>query len=423
MSPGDNAFSSARQAWATAKAKAAHRRAEDRLLNEEIKAKAKAKAKGTGRGSGSTEGPKAKARATSKATPKATAKANGTASEEEALAVEFEGFFDRLNVDEEEAAEEEEKPADEPAAAATAKGKAKAKSKAKATAAKAKGKAKAKANGTAAEEEAPTAATAAKAKGKAKAKAGTVISAVVALLEPSALLAARAAKAKAKGNGKGKANGTETAVGDAAPAESRVADTSALVTTEPSEPDQLGNDEHRVYCKDCKAWVSYQRCRVLSKTAGTCEPKVICICRSLVWHSSSWMHRSCVARHRLCRGRVIYTGIGLSVRSLFLFVGLGRGGINLIYWGESSPLRLSLRVQLWGSSFADLPPPCIAGTWRCCKCSTKCTQLRRIFNHWPTPEFMQLSEDTCTSSNSVDTNQKPTAIRSLASATSVVLAV
>ena len=347
MSPGDSAFDGARQAWATAKAKAAHRRAEDRLLNEEIKAKAKAKANGTGRGSGSTEGPKAKARATSKATPKATAKANGTASEEEALAVEFEGFFDRLNVNEEEETEEDEKPSDEPAAAATAKGKAKAKSKAKskakATAAKAKGKAKAKANGTAAEEEAPTAATAAKAKGKAKAKAnaGTVISAVAALLEPSALLAARAAKAKAKGNGKGKANGTETAVGDAAPAESGVADTSALVTTEPSEPDQLGNDEHRVYCKDCKAWVSYQRCRVLSKTAGTCEPKVICICRSPVWHSRSWMHRSCVARHRLCRGRVIYTGIGLSVRSLFLFVGLGRGGINLIYWGESSPLRLS----------------------------------------------------------------------------------
>jgi hypothetical protein len=45
LSPGDSAFDGARQAWATAKAKAAHRRAEDRLLNEEIKAKAKAKAK------------------------------------------------------------------------------------------------------------------------------------------------------------------------------------------------------------------------------------------------------------------------------------------------------------------------------------------------------------------------------------------
>ena len=98
---------------------------------------------------------------------------------------------------------------------------------------------------------------------------------------------------------------------------------------------------------------------------------------------------------------------------------------NLIYWGGSSPLRLSHRVQLFrfGGLRVRICPPCIAGTWRCGKCSTKCTQLRRIFTQWPTREFMLLSEDTCTSSNSVDTNQKPTAIRSLASVTSLVSAV
>ena len=97
-----------------------------------------------------------------------------------------------------------------------------------------------------------------------------MISSVAVAVEPSALAAAKAtakAKAKSKGNGKGKAK--EAAVGGAASAESEVADTDALVPAAPSELDQFGNDEHRVHCKDCKAWVSYQRCRVLSKTAGT----------------------------------------------------------------------------------------------------------------------------------------------------------
>ena len=47
--------------------------------------------------------------------------------------------------------------------------------------------------------------------------------------------------------------------------------------------------------------------------------------------------------------------------------------------------------------------PCVTGTWRCNRCSTKCTQLRRIFNQWPTPEFNKLSEDTC---KRVDTHPK-----------------
>ena len=34
------------------------------------------------------------------------------------------------------------------------------------------------------------------------------------------------------------------------------------------------------------------------------------------------------------------------------------------------------------------------GTWRCNKCNTKCSQLRRIHHEWPTADFLLLSEDS-----------------------------
>ena len=63
------------------------------------------------------------------------------------------------------------------------------------------------------------------------------------------------------------------------------------------------------------------------------------------------------------------------------------------------------------SAYAD-SPPCFAGTWRCGKCSSKGTMLRRIYHQWPTQEFMQLSEDPHITSNRVDTHQKTIAMRS-----------
>ena len=33
-------------------------------------------------------------------------------------------------------------------------------------------------------------------------------------------------------------------------------------------------------------------------------------------------------------------------------------------------------------------------TWRCGYCSTKCTQLRRVYRTWPTAEFAALAEDS-----------------------------
>jgi len=34
------------------------------------------------------------------------------------------------------------------------------------------------------------------------------------------------------------------------------------------------------------------------------------------------------------------------------------------------------------------------GAWRCGYCSTKCSELRRIFKTWPTTEFAALAEDS-----------------------------
>ena len=80
------------------------------------------------------------------------------------------------------------------------------------------------------------------------------------------------AAAKAQGNGKGKAKGTEAAVGDEASAGAVAANAGALVVPDVAHDgavEEFGNDEHHVYCRECKAWVAFQRCRVLSKTAGT----------------------------------------------------------------------------------------------------------------------------------------------------------
>ena len=46
-------------------------------------------------------------------------------------------------------------------------------------------------------------------------------------------------------------------------------------------------------------------------------------------------------------------------------------------------------IEASGRGSADSRP---AGTWRCCYCSVKCVQLRRIFKTWPTDEFLSLSE-------------------------------
>ena len=112
--------------------------------------------------------------------------------------------------------------------------------------AKAKGQAKAKAEAGAPAEEAP----APKAKGKAKAwaKAGA----------PAEEVPAPKATGKAKALAKAGVPAEEVA----APAEGEAGEDDAQQL-------DIGHDLTKVYCNNCKSWVNYQRCRVLSKQSGT----------------------------------------------------------------------------------------------------------------------------------------------------------
>ncbi len=169
-----------------------------------------------------------------------------------------------------------------PTAKSTARGKAKGKAKGEA---KGKAKAKAKSQAVPAGSEstdtvAPDAAIAnAKAKGKAKPRAKSKSAAAAG--EPAVATSTTAAKAKAASKARPKATANPAAGGEAGPADeerAEVADATAaqatedgsvLATVHEGQDDiEIGDNAHKVYCSNCKCWVSYKRCRVLSKHAG-----------------------------------------------------------------------------------------------------------------------------------------------------------
>ena len=193
---------------------------------------------------------------------------------------------------------------------ARAKGQAKAKAEAGAPAEevlapKAKGKAKALATAGAPAEEVP----APKAKGKAaaRAKAGA----------PPA--------PKAKGNAKALAKA-------GAPAEEAAASSTSLVTTGEDghehvvEQLPIGHDHTKVFCNNCKSWVNYQRCRVLSKQSGTLwKGNPFSSADASIVNSVLLQH--CIApRFCLCIGHFLPVALGHLDVGVPIPVQQGRGG-------------------------------------------------------------------------------------------------
>ena len=121
--------------------------------------------------------------------------------------------------------------------------------------AKAKGQAKAKAEAGAPADDVP----APKATGKAKA------------LAKASAPAEEVPAPKAKGKAKARAKAVVPAEEVASPAEGEAESSSSLVTAVEDDAGQLaiGHDLTKVFCSNCKSWVNYQRCRVLSKQTGT----------------------------------------------------------------------------------------------------------------------------------------------------------
>ena len=99
----------------------------------------------------------------------------------------------------------------------------------------------------------------AKAKGQAKAKA------------EAGAHAEEVPAAKAKGKAKARAKAGVHAEEVAGPAEGEAASSSSLVAAGEDGAEQLaiGHEHTKVFCNNCKSWVNYTRCRVLSKQNGT----------------------------------------------------------------------------------------------------------------------------------------------------------
>ena len=175
--------------------------------------------------------------------------------------------------------------------------------------ARAKGQAKAKAEAGAPAEEVP--APKAKRKAKALAKAGA----------PAEEVPAPKAMGKAKALAKA-----------GAPAEEAAASSTSLVTAgedgdeHVGEQLPIGHDHTKVFCNNCKSWVNYQRCRVLSKQSGTLwKGNPLSSADASIGNSVLLQH--CIApRFCLCIGHFLPVALGHLDVGVPIPVQQGRGG-------------------------------------------------------------------------------------------------
>jgi hypothetical protein len=133
---------------------------------------------------------------------------------------------------------------------------------------------------------------------------------------------------KAKGKAKAKAKAGVHAEEVAGPAEGESANSSSLVAAGEDDAEQLaiGHEHTKVFCNNCKSWVNYQRCRVMSKQEGPLW-KGIPLSSADASISNSVLLQQCIAtRCCLCIGHFLPVALRHLDVGVPIPVQQGRGG-------------------------------------------------------------------------------------------------